>query len=297
LSLVRGVGFDDARDMKGVRFWGVGAAVTMGAWVAACGNITVRPADGGDERVGPEADASHVGAGGSAAGSGGAAGAASGGAGGGSGGRGLGGSSGPADAGAPDGGGGGLGGAGGAGACGTVEPCGGDIVGTWKLTEDCVNLAALQPAAQQICATARITSATAGVSGTLTFNADLTYTRTQTTTAIIDWSIPISCVSGLTCADFGALVQAGITAGETFTCTGTVSCSCQEAGVESHSESGTYALSGTDLTVVNDLDGSASSGGYCVQGGALHLVTVDATMSTGPMGQATIDEDVVAVRQ
>jgi hypothetical protein len=43
--------------------------------------------------------------------------------------------------------------------------------------------------------------------------------------------------------------------------------------------------------------GSTSVGGYCVQGAALHLITVDATMNTGPMGQATIVKDVVGQRQ
>ena len=62
-------------------------------------------------------------------------------------------------------------------------------------------------------------------------------------------------------------------------------------------DSGTYSTTGTDVVLTSAVTGSTNSGGYCVQGSTLHLVTVNPTINTGPMGQATIAKDVVAQKQ
>jgi hypothetical protein len=36
---------------------------------------------------------------------------------------------------------------------------------------------------------------------------------------------------------------------------------------------------------------------YCVQGTTIHFLQIDTTMNMGPMGQATIDQDVIATKQ
>jgi hypothetical protein len=190
----------------------------------------------------------------------------------------------------------GGGGSGGSGTCGTVEPCGGNLTGTWTFTAECINSVALQPEAQQICATASIGSVTANATGTVSFNSDLTYSFSENSTGLISWSIPSSCTGGMTCAAYGAYVQAGINTG-TFICTGTTTCSCTQTAVANVVDSGTYSLSGNNIVLTSASGGTTMTGAYCVQGGTLHLVTVDTTMNMGPMGQATIDKDVTAQKQ
>ncbi len=60
-------------------------------------------------------------------------------------------------------------------------------------------------------------------------------------------------------------------------------------------DSGSYALTGANGVTLNSTSGGTPmTGNFCVQGSTLHLITLDATMDTGPMGQATIDKDVTA---
>jgi hypothetical protein len=189
------------------------------------------------------------------------------------------------------------GGATGSGTCGNVEPCGGAVTGTWKFTADCINLTALQPTAETICATASIGAASATISGNVTFNSDQTYELQETETALISWTIPSTCTSGTTCAAFGAGVAAQLDTGETFVCTGTTTCGCTETAASVTTDNGTYSAGGTSLSLISALTGNGESGGYCVQGSTLHIITVDTTMNMGPMGQATIDEDITATKQ
>jgi hypothetical protein len=195
------------------------------------------------------------------------------------------------------GGGAGTAGGGATGSCGQVEPCGGVLTGTWAFTADCVNSASLQPTAEMLCATASIGAVTASVSGSVSFNSDLTYDISQTETVVIPWTIPSSCTAGATCAGFGANTQAKLDTGETFVCSGTSTCACTQTAMSVTTDSGTYATTGTGLALISAITGDTTSGGYCVQGSTLHVITVDGTMNMGPMGQATIDEDVTAVKQ
>jgi hypothetical protein len=184
------------------------------------------------------------------------------------------------------GGGGGTAGAGGSsgsagtggssGACLQVQPCGGNIVGSWQLTSECVDVESLQPTAQTACVDASITAAIVSVSGNLTFNADMSYTESATTTAIFVWHFPASCLNGATCDAFGSAAQQGLPAGVTFTCTGPADCDCTEGTIGTGSDSGTYSTSGSVLSITSDTTGPAT-GAYCVQGSTLHLITLDNT--------------------
>jgi hypothetical protein len=181
----------------------------------------------------------------------------------------------------------GTGGVVGSGTCGRTQPCGGNIMGSWRLTEDCVDLAPLQPTAMQICAQAAITSATASISGTINFNADATFSVSQTGTATLRWSIPSTCTGGMTCTAFGAAIMASLPSGQSFSCTGTTTCTCTQGANVANSSSGTYGTNGSNLTITSST-GTTATGSYCVEGTRLHLITLDSTASNG------IGEDVVA---
>jgi hypothetical protein len=209
----------------------------------------------------------------------------------------LAGGSGGGSTGAAGSGTGGAAGSGSNGSCGNVEPCGGSLVGTWSFTAECINSMVFAPQTQAICAQASVSSVNASVSGSATFDASMVYSVTQNVTAAVVWNVPASCVAGGTCADFADTFQSQLAAGVTFTCTGSSDCSCTESVVGSTTDNGTYSTTGSVLAINSAVSGSTTTGGYCIQGSTLHLLTVDATMNMGPMGQATIDKDVVAQKQ
>lgn len=198
------------------------------------------------------------------------------------------------------------GGAGGAASdsCGQVEPCGGNVVGTWKLSDACANSAALQ---SELSSTScpNMTASLSGVSpsGSITFNSNMTYSIASAAIDVsLDIGVPAGCLNGESCAEVGAALAEEL-AGSS--CSGTSSCTCNASETSylspssTSSDSGTYTISGeTIILTSSDANADTSTMDYCVQGGdLLHFITVDTTMNTGPMGQATIDSDIVATKQ
>jgi hypothetical protein len=194
-------------------------------------------------------------------------------------------------------GGSGTGGSG-ATACGTVEPCGGSPLGTWSLTSECLDAGELNLAAQQqfYCPQAEVASHSQTVSGSATFNTNMSFSLTENIAYSVTVSLPLSCTQGLSCADYGAYLAALASPGTSIACSGTSSCTCIQTSTEGGTVSGTYVLSGGDITLTNST-GSSSTAGFCVQGSTIHLITVDPTMHTGPGNQATISSDVIGLKQ
>jgi hypothetical protein len=178
-------------------------------------------------------------------------------------------------------------------ACGTVEPCGGSPAGTWTLSSECLDPAEVTALVQQelYCTTATVTSALATISGSATFNTNMTFTLIQNLTGTLTFNVPATCTSGLSCADYASYEQL-ILNDPSFVCTGTTSCGCTQQSTSNSTNSGTYTLSGTDLNL-NASTGATATLGYCVQGSTIHLMSIDPTMHTGPGGQATIAKDIV----
>jgi len=183
--------------------------------------------------------------------------------------------------------------------CAQVEPCGGDVVGTWHLAAACINTAALTATIAAACPGASISKASVTVAGTVTYNADLTYAASGVNETIsITEIVPLSCTGEATCAAFAQMIMAGATNPLTVSCTGSSTCTCMVAGTNPvMAESGTYSTAGTTLSSTASGTGVQSDDLYCVLGTNLHVVSIDTTMNMGPMGQATIESDVVAQRQ
>jgi hypothetical protein len=184
--------------------------------------------------------------------------------------------------GAAGGGSGQTGGTGGGGAsCASVSPCGGNIVGTWKVTQSCVT------------ATEDITSAGAGCTGasavfdityggSLTYHADLTFDYSAVTASdVVHEHFPNGCSPfGLTCEQ---LAQTATDAGRIGCSTDTQGgCNCDDVMMlTSTNPTGTYAVSGSKLATSNP-NGQPSTSSYCVQGNLLYLIldqTADAGLS------------------
>jgi hypothetical protein len=175
-------------------------------------------------------------------------------------------------------------------ACLQAQPCGGDVVGTWRWLGGCVNPAALSSVVA--ACPAWTVDGTIDISGTATFRADLSYSFDVAETITVSQGIPLSCTSFASCAD----VQADLAASmmdSTVTCTGTTTCNCvATSSIPQTQADGTYVISGSNITLTNPSSTNPTMDVYCVQGSTLHLMSF-----TTSNGQTKILADDVAVRE
>jgi hypothetical protein len=188
------------------------------------------------------------------------------------------------------------------GSCGKVIPCGGAVTGAWKVRGACVNSAAVGGSFMADCPTGKA-SASPTVTGSYSFNADMTYTSMLTTGGSVSLTFPPSCLTmngiTVTCSQVHQALQQDLADSpyQSASCSGSSSCTCKMTLLpQTTAESGTFTQTGTALTLNSDT-GSIDGGEYCVQGNELHLITLDTTMNMGPMGTATIDSDIVLTKQ
>ena len=183
--------------------------------------------------------------------------------------------------------------------CGKVQPCGGDIVGTWHLDAACTSSGASVPG--EVCTDASVLSSVYNISGTATFGADLTYSISEVVSATITVKVPSSCLMSngaiVTCTDFGTSQMQKENSNTSVSCAPSgSSCVCKFiVASRTTSESGMYSTAGTVFTQM-PTEGPPSSTPYCVQGNTVHVITVDDTMTTST-GQSTIAGDVVGTKQ
>ena len=199
---------------------------------------------------------------------------------GGGGNSGMSGSSGVAGSGG-SGGSGGASGSGGAGEMCGVDPCGGDVVGTWVGSSACFDRATFSAeflaGVKASCATATLGNYTLTPTGMLALNADMSYTGTLATDASIDVNLPAECVGNMTCAQVAQVMQSGVGRNgvKSVTCVGTGSCVCTTLQtIPIIQATGTWAMSGTNLTFAGAPGGD---GPVCVVGSSLYLLGLDAT--------------------
>jgi hypothetical protein len=200
------------------------------------------------------------------------------------------------------------GGGAGAGTCGKVAPCGGDLLGSWTISDACATDTAFTSAvvAALGCPTATATSSAIQASGNYLFGADGTYTVTENVSATVALDVPSSClvVAGVTvgCAELGGLLQVADTVRSAMCAqAGSGTCGCTLVTAPQFDESGTYAIAGTTLNTTastGTATGTTSSGGYCVvDGSTLHLVQTAPSTTTGATaGQTIVTGDIVANR-
>jgi hypothetical protein len=170
---------------------------------------------------------------------------------------------------------------GGAGTCGNTAACGGDLVGTWKVTSSCVTINATM--FDDMCPTASVRTSDVSVKGSMTFNADLTYTSTATLMGKAVITLPASCLTGpggtVTCAQLNALFALDpSTAG--VTCVGTSSCTCTGPLSDAPSnETGTYTTTAAGILTQTATGGTPEESAYCVKG---------TTLTDSPSGASTM---------
>jgi hypothetical protein len=126
--------------------------------------------------------------------------------------------------------------------------------------------------------TVQVTSTTA--SGTLTFNADMTYTAVVSESVFETATVPQSCLSAggatVTCEELAMAFDA-TTIGDA----GTLAATCTTSGsncncnitlsLQSATATGTYSVSGDSLTTMSQ--NGVGSGTYCVAGNTLNVIS------------------------
>jgi hypothetical protein len=201
---------------------------------------------------------------------------------------------------------GGSGGSGGTnvGVCSPFTPCGGNLVGSWRLVSACGSFTStFCPPSQSIDVDTTWTDTI------YTFAADGTFTFTASGSTSETIRYPPGCLSSLVdagaseaCAAYQDLIHTTIQNADagtpianitTFTCTmqGSYACLCHEviAFATPQTETGTYTTSGTQVTVTatgGTVDAGASganpsSTDYCVSGNTITLRSASTDNSTG----------------
>jgi hypothetical protein len=176
------------------------------------------------------------------------------------------------------------------GGCSNGATCGGDLVGTWTIVSSCLSISAT--GFDMDCPTATVTSSKQTITGTQTYNADLTYTVVETLSVNATVTLPMSCVTfqgfALTCAQVTQLLMAdGSFKSATCTSAGT-GCSCNVVVSEvGASGAGIYSTSNGVVTTTTD-DGSTEQNSYCVRGKTLTQSPLAGSFTMGASATGTI---------
>lgn len=193
---------------------------------------------------------------------------------------------------------------GGAGStCGQVSPCGGNVVGSWSIVGSCLSPEGMfstdrDAFFQQFCGASAAASDVKGDKSSASWVGAWSFGATMGYSISILASVheTFTCDDGETCAaldteikgaqgTFPTIQSAGCTAG------GGGACNCTVEWASFNDDSGTYANSGTALSLAATSGTPTAQIGYCVQGNTMHWIPT-ASVASGPPFP-----DIVAVRQ
>jgi len=180
-------------------------------------------------------------------------------------------------------------------ACPTAGTCGGNIVGGWKISSSCLDVD-VSGAIPDYCPTATAAAMGFDIKGTLTYRADLTYSRQTTITGSIVITFPASCLtspdggSPLTCDLLAAQLKLDNTysavacaaAGTGCACTGTLAPQGQtKTGMYSTNSAGLLTETETGRTPPDKSD-------YCIKTDTLTTSPHSMGMGMGMTASGTI---------
>ena len=97
--------------------------------------------------------------------------------------------------------------------CGSVQPCGGSVVGDWKIVDSCLELDTTGLNDSDFCPQASIDLSSLTLTGDVAYRADMTYTVALTVGMTLTFGFPSACLTSggitLTCAQFDAAMLSG----------------------------------------------------------------------------------------
>jgi hypothetical protein len=178
-------------------------------------------------------------------------------------------------------------------ACTNTPACGGNIVGTWKITDSCVGSGdLLEPATD--CPGQTGSTSNFQITGTLVYNADDTYTATTSSTGNVIIKYPNTCLTtnGITCDELSQGVMeeldmpgAAFTAGSC--AAAPTACVCTLAIDSAGSiENGTYTTTAAGVLTQTPNGGDIGNSSYCVKGSTL---TLSPDAASTMMGQSVME--------
>jgi hypothetical protein len=156
--------------------------------------------------------------------------------------------------------------------CAEVSPCGGSLVGIWTIQGICEGSAVFTGGAD--CTAATVDGSMRSVSGTVTFNDDLTYSVSSSEGGSLKFRVPLPCSPTADCNTLAGEISpappAGMTTCETLD--GNCDCSLVFNHPLTHDDNGTYTTSGDALMLTSSNNATSFADRYCVQDNALHLM-------------------------
>jgi hypothetical protein len=145
------------------------------------------------------------------------------------------------------------------------------------------------------CPAATVTSSSLTITGSITYNADLTYTQTGAISGTVVVTEPTSCFTQAgvtpTCDDINKAFQDNNQDPSlNLHCTGTSTCTCTETFTnEDSSETGTYTTTTAGLlSQTTDGDTTADESDYCVKGTTMTQSPHSGSMMMGGSVSGTI---------
>jgi hypothetical protein len=184
------------------------------------------------------------------------------------------------------------------GSCPGFTPCGGSPVGTWSVQQYCVSGG---ESFIDDCPDAKLSPSGLKAAGTVTYNANMTYTQNLTFSGSAVMTLPNACLDGLSCAQAQQAFSAVLTNDPdspfaSVTCAGSKDCTCTLNFRPTPSmQSGRWTVNGNTLT---ELETGAPatesvSNEFCV---ATNTMNLRSPMSMGMMG-AEATEQIVLKKQ
>jgi hypothetical protein len=192
--------------------------------------------------------------------------------------------------------------------CGAVDPCGGDVVGSWSIVDSCLSADGMFSSQKQTFFTqfcvgnagtstgsasgaVRDDAGTASWVGAWSFDASMSYTVSILETVHESFI----CGDNETCSSLDSQIKALQQTTPTMQAAGCQQvgsdCKCTVDWATFNDESGSYTAAGTAISLAPTTGAPTSQIGYCVKGSTMHWIpTTDAT--SGPPFP-----DLVAVRQ
>jgi hypothetical protein len=157
----------------------------------------------------------------------------------------------------------------GGGTCSNSAACGGNIVGTWKITSSCVT--ASEQMFDMSCPGASVSSTNLTVTGSVTYMADLTYTSNFTSSGSVTVTLPASCLMSqgitVTCDQLNQIFASDPTTPPGTHCSNAGSgCACTVVEMnQTSTDTGTYTTTPAGLLTETAAGGTPDQSDYCVK--------------------------------
>ena len=177
------------------------------------------------------------------------------------------------------------------GSCGAVDPCGGDVVGSWSIVDSCLSATGMFSSQKQTFFAGFCTgtgtgavsddAATASWVGAWSFDASASYAVSILETVHESFT----CNDGESCAMLDTEIKAAQASSPTMQSAGCQpvggACKCTVDWATFTDEAGSYTAAGTAISLAPTTGAATSQIGYCVKGNTMHWIpTTDAT--SGP---------------